>query len=86
MSDMIKKMADAIEIAGVYGGYNEMAENALIALRNPSDDMIEVFSALPRQHNRLDMWCAMIDVALGRLELVKGDGNVESERHYDYDD
>jgi len=51
--------------------YDFLAGRAIIALRTPSDEMMEVFDALPLYHNRLDMWCAMIDVALGRLKLVE---------------
>jgi len=51
--------------------YDFLAERAILALRTPSEEMMEVFDALPLYHNRLDMWCAMIDVALGRLKFVE---------------
>ena len=44
-----------------------------MALRTPTDEMMRVFEALPQHHNRLDMWCAMIDVALGRIALVEAE-------------
>tara|TARA_S200002703_G_scaffold156833_2_gene163314 strand:+ start:208 stop:474 length:267 start_codon:yes stop_codon:yes gene_type:complete len=51
--------------------YDFLAERAILALRTPSEEMMQVFDALPLYHNRLDMWCAMIDVALGRLKIVE---------------
>ena len=57
--------------------YQLVAEQAIAALRHPTDDMMEVISALPQYHNRMDMWCAMIDVALGRIVLAE---NPDEER------
>lgn len=57
--------------------YDHLAEQAIIAMRQPTDEMLEVVAELPTHHNRLDMWCAMVDVALGRIKLAKGDENGE---------
>lgn len=78
MNEMTRKVAYAIaEAEDSFMGnpidYEEVAEKAILALRHPSDDMLEVVAELPQQHNRLDMWCAMIDVALGRLVKVEED-------------
>lgn len=51
--------------------YAVVAEHAISALRTPTDEMMEVISALPQYHNSLDQWCAMIDVALGRIVLAE---------------
>ena len=72
----VEQVADAIEKArdtfGTYPVPQEfLAERAIMALRTPSDEMMRAFDALPQYHNRLDMWCAMIDVALGRLVLAE---------------
>jgi hypothetical protein len=74
----IDKVAEAIEKAQVSFGtyptpYEYVAEKAITALRTPTDEMMRVFEALPQHHNRLDMWCAMIDVALGRIALVEAE-------------
>jgi len=67
--------------------YDFLAEQAIIAMRQPTEEMLEAVDALPRSHNRLDMWCAMIDVALGRLVLEKGDAeNGEQTNSFGYDD
>jgi hypothetical protein len=56
--------------------YSEVARQAICAMRHPSADMMEVIQHLPKYHNRMDMWCAMIDVALGRIVLKEmGDGD-----------
>lgn len=78
MNEMTRRVAYAIAEAedsfmGKPIDYEEVAEKAILALRHPSDDMLEVVAELPQQHNRLDMWCAMIDVALGRLVKVEED-------------
>ena len=65
--------------------YDFLAERAMMAMRQPTDEMLEVVAELPRHHNRLDMWCAMIDVAMGRIKLVKGDENEGSENPNGYD-
>lgn len=65
--------------------YDFLAERAMMAMRQPTDEMLEAVAELPRHHNRLDMWCAMIDVAMGRLKLVKGDENEGSENTNGYD-
>lgn len=57
--------------------YDHLAEQAITAMRQPTDEMLEVVAELPVHHNRLDMWCAMIDVALGRIKLAKGEENGE---------
>lgn len=75
-STAINKVSDAIEKAqSSFDTYpvpfDYVAYQAIMALRNPTDEMLEVFEMLPKHHNRLDMWCAMIDVALGRLKIVE---------------
>ena len=42
-----------------------------MAMRHPTDEMLKVVSELPQYHNSMDMWCAMIDVALGRIVLAE---------------
>jgi len=63
--------------------YDFIAEQAIIAMREPTPQMLEVVDMLPRHHNRLDMWCAMIDVALGRI--VKAE-ETEDEKKCGADD
>lgn len=74
MTGAIDAVAKAIDSAHHTFGHSVpsdfLAERAILAMRNPTDDMMQVFAALPQHHNRLDMWCAMIDVALGRIKLV----------------
>jgi len=57
--------------------YDHLAEQAIMAMRHPTDEMLEVVAELPIQHNRLDMWCAMVDVALGRIKLSQGEEDGE---------
>ena len=64
---MEKFSADGVNLSV---DYQLVAEQAIAALRHPTDDMMEVITALPQYHNRMDMWCAMIDVALGRIILA----------------
>ena len=75
MTGAIDTVGDAIECARSKMGQSVpskfLAERAILAMRNPTDEMMQVFAALPQHHNRLDMWCAMIDVALGRIKLVE---------------
>jgi len=66
--------------------YDFLAEQAIIAMRQPTQEMLEAVEALPRSHNRLDMWCAMIDVALGRLVLADGDAENGAQNSFGYDD
>ena len=69
-------ITDAQEKFGTYPVPAEfIAERAILAMRHPTDEMMAVFTALPQHHNRLDMWCAMIDVALGRLVFDKSSGD-----------
>lgn len=80
--EQVEKVAEAIKrAASVENGglinYHLLAEQAVVAMRQPTDEMLEVVAELPVHHNRLDMWCAMIDVALGRIKLAKGEGNGE---------
>jgi hypothetical protein len=80
--EQVDKVAEAIRrAASVENGglinYDHLAEQAIIAMRQPTDEMLEVVTELPVHHNRLDMWCAMVDVALGRIKLVKGDEDGE---------
>ena len=80
--EQVDKVAEAIRrAASVENGglisYDHLAEQAIIAMRQPTDEMLEIVAELPIHHNRLDMWCAMVDVALGRIKLVKGDENGE---------
>ena len=65
---MAKFSADGVNLSV---DYQLVAEQAIAALRHPTDDMMEVISALPQYHNRMDMWCVMIDVALGRIVLAE---------------
>jgi len=72
----INKVSLAIESAhqkmeklGMPLEYEILAAEAMLALRNPTDDMLAVVGELPQHHNRLDMWCAMMDVALGRIDF-----------------
>lgn len=65
---MAKFSADGVNLSV---DYHLVAEQAIAALRHPTDDMMEVITALPTYHNRMDMWCAMIDVALGRIVLAE---------------
>lgn len=75
MTGAIDTVGDAIECARSKMGQSVpskfLAERAILAMRNPTDEMMRVFTALPQHHNRLDMWCAMIDVALGRIKLAE---------------
>ena len=78
----VNRVAEAIRrAASVENGglinYQLLAEQAIMAMRQPTDEMLEVVGMLPRHHNRLDMWCAMIDVALGRIVLADEDENEE---------
>ena len=78
----VNRVAEAIRrAASVENGglinYHLLAEQAIMAMRQPTDEMLEVVGMLPLHHNRLDMWCAMVDVALGRIKLVKGDEDGE---------
>lgn len=71
----VNRVAEAIRrAASVENGglinYHLLAERAIMAMRQPTDEMLEVVGMLPRHHNRLDMWCAMIDVALGKIVLA----------------
>lgn len=66
--------------------YDFLAEQAIMAMRQPTDEMLEAIEVLPRTHNRLDMWCAMIDVALGRLVLCEGEVEDGKENSFGYDD
>ena len=80
--EQVEKVAEAIKrAASVENGglinYHLLAEQAVVAMRQPTDEMLEVVAELPVHHNRLDMWCAMIDVALGRIKLAKGEENGE---------
>jgi len=77
MTKQIDKVAEAIMCAheecntnGVLF-YDLLAERAIMAMRNPTDEMLKVVSELPQYHNSMDMWCAMIDVALGRIVLAE---------------
>jgi len=67
----IESAHQKMEKLGMPVEYEILAAEAMLALRNPTDDMLEVVGELPQQHNRLDMWCAMMDVALGRIELAE---------------
>ena len=79
IDNVAKAISQAQETFGTYPVPPEfLAERAILAMRYPTDDMMKVFAALPQQHNRLDMWCAMIDVALGRVKLVEE--TVDEER------
>lgn len=71
------KRAASVENGGLIN-YHLLAEQAIVAMRQPTDEMLEVVGMLPRHHNRLDMWCAMIDVALGRIVIEKGEANDEA--------
>lgn len=80
MTTAIDRVANSIQHAiDTFGTYpippQFLAERAILALRCPPDDMMQAFNALPQYHNRLDMWCAMIDVALGRLVLSEEENN-----------
>ena len=81
MTEQIDKVAEAImnghEECNTNGilFYDLLAERAIMAMRQPTDEMLAVVAELPPTHNRLDMWCAMIDVALGRIKLAEGDEN-----------
>lgn len=71
----VNRVAEAIRrAASVENGglinYHLLAEQAIMAMRQPTDEMLEVVGMLPQHHNRLDMWCAMIDVALGKIVLA----------------
>ena len=46
--------------------YNDVARAAIRAMRNPTDDVVDVAQHLPRHHNMIDMWCSIIDIALGK--------------------
>jgi hypothetical protein len=70
------RRAASVENGGLIN-YHLLAEQAIMAMRQPTDEMLEVVGMLPRHHNRLDMWCAMIDVALGRIVLADEDENEE---------
>lgn len=63
------RRAASVENGGLIN-YHLLAEQAIMAMRQPTDEMMEVVGMLPRHHNRLDMWCAMIDVALGKIVLA----------------
>ena len=72
IENVAKAITNAQEVFGTYPVPPEfIAERAILAMRHPTDEMMQVFTALPQHHNRLDMWCAMIDVALGRIQLVE---------------
>lgn len=88
--EQVEKVAEAIKrAASVENGglinYRLLAEQAIVAMRQPTDEMLEVVGMLPQQHNRLDMWCAMIDVAMGKIKLVKGDEDEGSENSDGHD-
>lgn len=71
VDNVAKAISHAQETFGTYPVPPEfLAERAILAMRYPTDEMMQVFAALPQHHNRLDMWCAMIDVALGRIKLA----------------
>lgn len=66
--------------------YDFLAEQAIMAMRQPTDEMLQIVGKLPPTHNRLDMWCAMIDVALGRLTIAERKDEAENEVNFGYDD